>query len=127
MTSPELIESSRRMFIDGYYATAVEKAFVCLNNKVKEKSLLNDRDGADLMRAAFSANSPVLALNSNLSQSERDEQRGYMDIFAGVMTGIRNPRVHEHNLEDGPEVALELITLANHLMRIVDDVYVNSE
>ena len=127
VNSPELIESSRRMFIDGYYATAVEKAFVCLNNKVKEKSLLDDRDGADLMRAAFSANSPVLALNPNLSQSERDEQRGYMDIFAGVMTGIRNPRVHEHNLEDEPDVALELIVLANHLMRMIDNASLNSE
>ena len=44
-----------------------------------------------------------------------------MDIFAGVMAGIRNPRAHEHELEDEPEVALELIILANHLMRKLQD------
>ena len=50
----------------------------------------------------------------------KDEQRGYMDIFAGSMTGIRNPRAHEHDLADEPEVALELLVLANHLMRKLD-------
>ena len=109
------------MFADGHYSTAVEKAFVCLNNMVKEKSVLNDKDGADLMRTAFSANSPVLAVNSFQSQSDKNEQQGYMHIFAGAMTGIRNPRVHEHSLEDEPEIALELLVLANHLMRVVSN------
>ena len=69
------------------------------------------------MRSAFSANSPVLYLNAFRSQSERDEQQGYMDIFAGSMTGIRNPRAHDYQLADDPRIALELLVLANHLMR----------
>ena len=120
VTSRELVDASRKMFADGHYATAVEKSFVCLNNKIKEKSGLNDKDGADLMRMAFSAKSPVLALNSFQSQSDKNEQLGYMEIFAGVMIGIRNPRAHDHILKDDPEVALELLILANHLMRIVE-------
>ena len=72
------------------------------------------------MRAAFSANSPILYLNSFLSISDKDEQRGYMEIFAGVMTGIRNPRVHEHDMEDDPQVALSLLAFANHLMWMLE-------
>ena len=73
------------------------------------------------MRTAFSANSPVLILNAFESASDRDEQQGYMDIFAGSMTGIRNPRAHQHDLMDKPEVALELLVLANHLKRKLDE------
>ena len=117
VTDTELVGASRQLFADGHYARAVEEAFKCLNNAVKDKSEIYDLDGAGLMRTAFSANSPVLKLNLFRSQSDRDEQQGYMDLFAGSMTGIRNPRAHEHRLEDEPEVALEVIVFANHLMR----------
>jgi len=90
-----------------------------LNKAVKDKSG-TALDGADLMRTVFSANSPVLKLNAFQSQSDKNEQLGYMKIFAGSMTGIRNPRAHQHDLMDDPEVALELLGLANHLMRKLD-------
>ena len=113
----ELRGVSRKLFADGHYARAVEEAFKYLNNAVKKKSGLTEKDGADLMRVAFSANSPVLKLNKFLSDTEKSEQRGYMEMFAGTMTGIRNPRAHDHELDDQPEIALEMLVLANHLMR----------
>ena len=120
VTSEPLREASGSLFRDGHYARAVEEAFKCLNNAVREKSGLTSQDGAALMRSAFSANNPVLHLNGFQTQSERDEQLGYMDIYAGAMTGIRNPRAHDHQLVDSPEAALEMIVLANHLMRKLD-------
>ena len=120
VTSDSLKQSSASLFADGYYARAVEEAFKCLNNAVKDKSGTTDRDGNSLMRAVFSPNAPILKLNPLQSPSQRDEQQGYMDLFAGAMTGIRNPRAHEHSLADAGEVALELLVLANHLMRKLD-------
>ena len=111
---------SGSLFRDHYFARSVEEAFKLLNNAVQEKSGLTEQDGAALMRAAFSANSPVLRLNDFETTSEKNEQQGYMEIFAGSMTGIRNPRAHEHDLADEPEAALELLVLANHLMRKLD-------
>ena len=52
------------------------------------------------MKVVLSAHSPVLMLNPLQSQSERDQQLGYMEMFAGSMTGVRNPRAHEHDLVD---------------------------
>ena len=117
VTDELLRTTSRKLFADGHCTRAVEEAYKCLNNTVKDKSGITQQDGAGLMRAAFSANSPKLKLNVFQSQSDKDEQQGYMDLFAGSMTGIRNPRAHEHGLIDKPEVALELLVFANHLMR----------
>ena len=86
VTSESLREASGSLFRDGHYARAVEEAFKCLNNAVREKAGLTSQDGAALMRNAFSANNPVLILNGFQTQSERDEQQGYMDIYAGAMT-----------------------------------------
>ncbi|MGI6296935.1 MAG: TIGR02391 family protein [Armatimonadota bacterium] len=119
VTEPELVECCRQLFIDGYYAHAVLEAFKCLNNFIKDKTK-SDGDGSLLMQSVFDEKKPKLKINglSNLSkQSQQAEQRGYMQIFAGCMAGIRNPRAHEHKLEDPPDVALEMTALANHLMR----------
>jgi len=119
VTDSQLRETTRDLFMDGYYALAVEEAFKCVNNTVKRKTGLT-QDGAALMRQAFSVNGPVLRVNELSNQSERDQQQGYMDIFAGCMTGIRNPRAHEHRYLDEPHVALEMLTWANHLIRMVN-------
>lgn len=68
------------------------------------------------MQKVFSADKPLLKINAGETQSEIDEQKGYLQIFAGCMTGIRNPRAHESDWEDSEERALELLTLANHLV-----------
>ena len=117
VTNEQLQDASGGLFRDRYFARAVEEAFKCLNNAVKDKSGLHEQDGVPLMRSAFSARSPVLTLNPLKTQSHQHEQQGYMDIYAGSMMGVRNPRAHQHELVDEEAVALELLVLANHLMR----------
>lgn len=117
VTDARLRQASEALYHDGHYARAVEEAFKCLNNAVKNKSGIGSKDGSDLMKMAFSAHSPTLKLSESDSSSARNEQLGYMEIFSGSMTGIRNPRAHDDELADEPDVALELLVLANHLMR----------
>lgn len=119
VTSEPLQQASGPLFRDAHYARAVEEAFKSLSNAVREKSGLS-LDGSALMQRAFSQRNPILKLNEMQTQSENDEQVGYMGIYAGAMTGIRNPRAHESQLADTPESALEMIVLANHLMRKLD-------
>ena len=42
-----------------------------------------------------------------------------MQILAGCMTGIRNPRAHETDWEDTKQRALQLLIFANHLIERV--------
>jgi uncharacterized protein (TIGR02391 family) len=118
VTDTDLCRATRALYANAHYAEAVEGAFKCLNNLVKRKSRLVDDDGEALMEKAFSEKNPVLALNRLKTSSDRNEQVGYMLLFRGAMRGIRNPRAHEHLLTDDPQPALELIILAQHLMRV---------
>ena len=113
----DLRDATQKLFADEHYARSVEEAYKCLNNYVKSKSGLKNLDGAKLMRSVFSPNNPKLKLNRLSSASQNNEQLGYMDIFAGSMTGIRNPRAHEHRIKDSADEALKLLTWADHLMK----------
>lgn len=117
--SKELRSATRKLFLDSHYARAVEEAYKCINNAVKYKSQLS-KDGQDLMNQAFSEKNPVLKLNTLKTDSHKNEQVGYMLIFGGCMTGIRNPRAHDHKKTDTPEAALEMLVWANHLMNIIE-------
>ena len=114
-----LRRSCRSLFADGYYALAVQRAYIYIDNWVSNRSGRDDKDGADLMRTVFSPKNPVLKLNNLQSRSGENQQQGYMHIFEGAMIGIRNPRVHEYAIEDTPGEALEMLVLANHLMRML--------
>ena len=116
VTDSELSLTCRQLFVDEHYARSVEEAFKHLNNAVKAKSGLSNVDGEPLMKQAFTPNNPRLRLNRRRTPTDENEQRGYMNLYAGAMTAIRNPRAHEHTIQDDPETALELLTLCNHLM-----------
>ncbi len=118
VTDPGLQKKTEKLFCDGHHARAVEEAYKYLDNIVKKAAKPSDKKltGAPLMQKVFSADNPLLKINAGETQSESDEQKGYLQIFAGSMTGIRNPRAHESDWEDSEERSLELLTLANHLV-----------
>ncbi|MCJ2063133.1 TIGR02391 family protein [Methylobacterium sp. J-088] len=112
----ELRRHTESRFSAGHYQDAVLEAFKYVNNYIKRRVRIPGQDGVKLMELAFSPNSPILCLNEFYSASQKDEQAGYMRIFAGAMQGVRNPRAHENEFDDDPERALELLSLANHLL-----------
>jgi uncharacterized protein (TIGR02391 family) len=77
-------------------------------------------DGADLMPRAFSPNDPVIRLADLSNKDGQDIQKGYMQIFAGSMTGIRNPKAHSNVIIDARR-AIHLLHLASLLHFVFDD------
>ena len=50
-------------------------------------------DGMPLQQA-FSPKNPILKFNDLSNKSDEDEQTGFMMMFSGAVSGLRNPRAH---------------------------------
>ncbi|MEJ6389670.1 TIGR02391 family protein [Gymnodinialimonas ulvae] len=113
----EIVLVSRDLFASGHYNVAVAEAFKAVDNYVRDKTGLSSFSGSTLMENVFSSKKPKLVWSERKSISEKNEQDGYMRLYAGAMLGIRNPTTHEFNWVESAEVALELLVFAQHLLR----------
>lgn len=111
-------DAAGQLYRDGHYANAIEDAVKALNNLVRLRSAL-DSDGEALMNTAFSPGRPILRFNDLQDESDRNEQRGFMMMFAGAVAGLRNPRAHKL-IKDDPERALEFIAFVSLLAKLLD-------
>lgn len=120
---PYIAELAKPRMKNNFYADAVETAFKAVNTRVKdivEAQTGEELDGANLMRKAFSPNNPIINIGAGSSHSGDDTQKGYMDIFAGAMTGIRNPKAH--GIETiSKEDAYRKLILASMLLYKIDE------
>ena len=120
---PRICALARPRFEAGFFGDAVETSFKELNDAVKR--IVRDADGRDLdgagmMTTAFSLQNPIIRLTELNTETDRCIQQGYMQIMAGSMTGIRNPKAHG-NLNPDSTKALHLICLASLLMHKLDE------
>ena len=118
---PQITEVSKKRMCDGYFADAVEAACKVINSRVREIVLdqtSEELDGAGLMHKAFSPSNPIIRLANIGNKSGHDTQQGYMEIFAGVMTGIRNPKAHDNETITKEDALPQLIMLSLLMFKI---------
>lgn len=73
--------------------------------------------GTELMQLVFSTSKPILHWSKRKTLSEQNEQKGYQFIYSGSFTGIRNPCTHAKEWISDHSEALDVILLAQHLLR----------
>lgn len=100
----------------GEFDGAAFQAMKTVEVLVREASGLGDSlFGVKLMREVFRDNGPLADMSA-----EAGERQGRMELFAGAIASYKNPHSHRDVNLDDPHEALEIILLANHLLRIVD-------
>lgn len=117
VTESEIQGVAGDLFMSGHYNLSVAEAYKAVDKFVAERVPSVMQNGTTLMEQAFSPNAPYLKWSSMENASEIDEQKGYHRLFSGAMLGIRNPTTHEFGWVEEPELALELIVFAQHLLR----------
>jgi uncharacterized protein (TIGR02391 family) len=116
---PEIARAANDLYRNGHYANAVEDSVKALNLLVRLRSGL-ELDGIPLMQQAFSPKNPILKFNDLSNKSDEDEQAGFMMMFSGAVSGLRNPRAHGF-INDDPERALEFIAFVSLLAKLLDE------
>lgn len=120
----EIKSVSQRLIEDKHYPQAVEEAFKRVIKEVREiikNKTGRELDGDPLMNFAFGCEKqePVIKFNSLQTREEKDEQKGIMYLFKGII-GIRNRKAHDNVNLDDPQRAFEYLALASLLMRLLD-------
>jgi uncharacterized protein (TIGR02391 family) len=114
----EIEHAAGGLYRDGHYSNAIADAVKAMNDLVRLRSGIV-LDGMTLMEQVFSPRNPVLRFNPLQTDSDKDEQKGFMMLFSGAVAGLRNPRAHTF-VQDDPERALEFIAFVSLLAKLLD-------
>jgi uncharacterized protein (TIGR02391 family) len=120
----QVVKHARSHFARGSYFHAVFECCKAFDTAVRDNTHI-DKSGQPLMSAAMNLNGP-LKLNSQRTQSEKDEQEGIMYLCMGLMNAVRNPQAHEPEL-NWPmtrEDALDALALLSFLFRKLENAMV---
>ena len=123
LLNTKIVNIAKSRFESGHYADSVEAGLKEVNKAVKhivKTHTAQEIDGAALMERAFSLSNPIIKLSDLSSESEKNIQKGYLQIFSGAMTGIRNPKAHD-NLVIDEKRAIHLLFLSSLLMFKIDE------
>ena len=113
---PNLPDVVRALFDNGHCAQATFEAYKFVDKEV-QRHAKSSKSGKKLMMEAFRELNPPIRLSPLINDTQRSEQEGFKFLFAGSILAIRNPRGHEHSLEDDPDDCLDHLSLASLLMR----------
>jgi uncharacterized protein (TIGR02391 family) len=115
---PVIAQKAWSLFMRGEYDTAVFQAFKEVEVAVRDGAHFNQTDyGVRMIRNAFHLQNGRL---TDLENPDEGERQAMSDLFAGAIGLYKNPHSHRHVGIDA-EAAVEMIMLASHLLRIVDE------
>lgn len=117
---PAIHEHSFQHYLNGHYREAVLNSIVAVFDLIRERTGF-DLDGSNLITETFSLERARLILSEIKTESGKNDQKGFMQIFSGAYLGIRNPKAHSlaHDLDKTK--AAQYLIFASLLARRVQE------
>jgi uncharacterized protein (TIGR02391 family) len=118
----EVFKYCKAELLDENYFHAVLEAIKGMGERIRIMSGLTS-DGAELVNAAFSVKTPILALNELVTETELSEQKGFSNILVGLFGAIRNPTAHAPKLvwPMTEQDALDIFSMVSFVHRKLDN------
>jgi uncharacterized protein (TIGR02391 family) len=88
---PDVLRFCREELFAENYFHAVLEAAKSVADKLRARSGVTD-DGAALVDRALGGDSPTIATNALSTESEKSEQRGFVNLVKGTFGMFRPPR-----------------------------------
>ncbi len=116
---PDILRFCREELLVNNYFHTVFEATKSVAEKIRQKTGLTT-DGSELVNTAFAFKNqiPHLALNSLQTESEKSEQKGFMNLLNGLFGTFRNTTAHAPKItwpiekQDAPDI-LSLVSLVH--------------
>jgi uncharacterized protein (TIGR02391 family) len=123
----DVLAFCRAELLQENYFHAVFEAMKSIPAKIRDLSGLTS-DGADVVQEAFALGkdmSPILAINNLVTETDKGEQRGFVNLLIGLLGTIRNPLAHSPKIEwdMSEQDALDILTTASLVHRKLDQAY----
>ena len=119
---PDVLRYCKEELVVDNYFHAVFETTKSVAEKIRSKTGLTT-DGAALVDEAFSFKSvPHLALNTLQTESEKSEQKGFMNLLKGLFGTFRNTTAHAPKImwSIEEEDALDILSLVSLVHRRLD-------
>ena len=118
----DLLRFCRAELLQDNYFHAVLEATKSVASKVRSLTELTT-DGPKLIDEAFGGTSPILKINAFKTDTDKSEQKGFVNLAKGLFGTFRNPTAHAPKIEWDLEEqdALDLFTLASYVLRRIDN------
>ncbi|MER3376351.1 MAG: TIGR02391 family protein [Allomuricauda sp.] len=105
----------------GDYIRAAQEGVKLYEKKVKEKSYL-DKIGIELMGKSFGPDSEPLKVSDNITDTDKNIEKGQKHMSMGLMSGFRNPSMHEPKDHIYPAIyddadCLDLLSMMSYLFK----------
>ena len=117
---PRVRAASYEHFRAGRFRDAVLNSVVAVFDLLRERTGI-DADGSDLVSKALSLDRPRLVMSSLVTESGRNEQKGFIQILQGYYLGIRNPKAHSLAIESDQFSAAQYLVLSSLLCRKIEE------
>jgi len=118
LINPKLWDKIESNYNAGKFTNAIVDSMFYLTNLLRERSD-SDEDGLKLVGKIFKKENPLIQINKNETETEKNIQEGYAAIIRGLYQLIRNPRHHDET-EDSKDDAIKILLFIDYVVGILD-------